>query len=210
MKRITALMLGLVFILSACNNEIDELETFYVKFQETLDVESEISEISDDFNRLENRRGQIQEDLSTAERSELNEMSESLAENTSERLELINEESSVMEESRTAAEESEELIGDISNEDYRQQAEALIAAADDRYAKHGELMESFKNVLGSEEELFEYLQGAENLSQDDIDDQINTLNEEYDRLTALQEEYSTATDRLNEVKREVYEILDES
>lgn len=210
MKRITALMLGLVFILSACNNEIDELETFYVKFQETLDVESEISEISDDFNRLENRRGQIQEDLSTAERSELNEMSESLAENTSERLELINEESSVMEESRTAAEESEELIGDISNEDYRQQAEALIAAADDRYAKHGELMESFKNVLGSEEELFEYLQGAENLSQDDIDDQINTLNEEYDGLTALQEEYSTATDRLNEVKREVYEILDES
>lgn len=210
MKRITALILGLVFILSACNNEIDELETFYVKFQETLDVESEISEISDDFNRLENRRGQIQEDLSTAERSELNEMSESLAENTSERLELINEESSVMEESRTAAEESEELIGDISNEDYRQQAEALIAAADDRYAKHGELMESFKNVLGSEEELFEYLQGAENLSQDDIDDQINTLNEEYDRLTALQEEYSTATDRLNEVKREVYEILDES
>ena len=210
MKRITALILGLVFILSACNNEIDELETFYVKFQETLDVESEISEISDDFNRLENRRGQIQEDLSTAERSELNEMSESLAENTSERLELINEESSVMEESRTAAEESEELIGDISNEDYRQQAEALIAAADDRYAKHGELMESFKNVLGSEEELFEYLQGDENLSQDDIDDQINTLNEEYDRLTALQEEYSTATDRLNEVKREVYEILDES
>lgn len=210
MKRITALMLGLVFILSACNNEIDELETFYVKFQETLDVESEISEINDNFNRLENRRGQIQEDLSTAERSELNEMSESLAENTSERLELINEESSVMEESRTAAEESEELIGDISNEDYRQQAEALIAAADDRYAKHGELMESFKNVLGSEEELFEYLQGAENLSQDDIDDQINTLNEEYDRLTALQEEYSTATDRLNEVKREVYEILDES
>lgn len=210
MKRITALILGLVFILSACNNEIDELETFYVKFQETLDVESEISEINDNFNRLENRRGQIQEDLSTAERSELNEMSESLAENTSERLELINEESSVMEESRTAAEESEELIGDISNEDYRQQAEALIAAADDRYAKHGELMESFKNVLGSEEELFEYLQGAENLSQDDIDDQINTLNEEYDRLTALQEEYSTATDRLNEVKREVYEILDES
>ncbi|WP_462420369.1 YkyA family protein [Salinicoccus sp. Marseille-QA3877] len=210
MKRITALMLGLVFILSACNNEIDELETFYVKFQETLDVESEISEINDNFNRLENRRGQIQEDLSTAERSELNEMSESLAENTSERLELINEESSVMEESRTAAEESEELIGDISNEDYRQQAEALIAAADDRYAKHGELMESFKNVLGSEEELFEYLQGAENLSQDDIDDQINTLNEEYDGLTALQEEYSTATDRLNEVKREVYEILDES
>lgn len=210
MKRITALMLGLVFILSACNNEIDELETFYVKFQETLDVESEISEISDEFNRLENRRGQIQEDLSTAERSELNEMSESLAENTSERLELINEESSVMEESQTVAEESEELTGDISNEEYHQQAEALIAAADDRYAKHGELMESFKNVLGSEEELFEYLQEAEDLSQDDIDDHINTLNEEYGGLTTLQEEYSTATDRLNEVKREVYEIIDES
>lgn len=210
MKRIAALMMGLVFILSACNNETDELETFYVKFQETLDVELDISDISEDFNRLENRRGQIQGDLSTAERSELNDMSESLAENTEERLELIDEEAEVMEESRTVAAEAEELIGDISNEEYRQQAEALIAAGDDRYEKHDELMETFRSVLSSEQELFEYLQQDENLSQDDIDDHINTLNEEYDGLTALQEEYSTATERLNEVKNEVYEIFNES
>lgn len=210
MKRIAALMMGLVFILSACNNEIDELETFFVKFQETLDVESEISDISDDFNRLENRRGQIQEDLSTAERGELSDMSGSLAENTAERFELIDEEAAVMEESQAVAAEAEELIGDISNEDYRQQAEALIAAADDRYAKHDELMEAFRSVLNSEEELFEYLQEDENLSQDDIDDHINTLNEEYDGLTVLQEEYETATERLNEVKNEVYGIFNES
>src|SRR5699024_4207840 len=105
MKRIAALMMGLVFILSACNNEIDELETFFVKFQETLDVESEISDISDDFNRLENRRGQIQEDLSTAERGELSDMSGSLAENTAERFDMIDEEASVMEESQARSEE---------------------------------------------------------------------------------------------------------
>ncbi|HIV82756.1 MAG TPA: YkyA family protein [Candidatus Salinicoccus merdavium] len=210
MKRIAALMMGLVFILSACNNEIDELETFFVKFQETLDVESEISDISDDFNRLENRRGQIQEDLSTAERGELSDMSGSLAENTAERFELIDEEAAVMEESQAVAAEAEELIGDISNEEYRQQAEALNAAADDRYAKHDELMEAFRSVLNSEEELFEYLQEDENLSQDDIDDHINTLNEEYDGLTVLQEEYETATERLNEVKNEVYGIFNES
>src|SRR5699024_10902854 len=132
MKRIAALILGLVFILTACNNEIDELETFYVKFQETLDVESEISDISDEFNRLENRRGQIQEDLSAAERSELSDMSESLAENTAERQELIDQETAVMEESKAVAEEAEALVEDISNEDYRQQADALISAADDR------------------------------------------------------------------------------
>ena len=210
MKRIAALMMGLVFILSACNNEIDELETFFVKFQETLDVESEISDISDDFNRLENRRGQIQEDLSTAERGELSDMSGSLAENTAERFELIDEEAAVMEESQAVAAEAEELIGDINNEEYRQQAEALNAAADDRYAKHDELMEAFRSVLNSEEELFEYLQEDENLSQDDIDDHINTLNEEYDGLTVLQEEYETATERLNEVKNEVYGIFNES
>lgn len=209
MKRIVALMVGLVFILTACNSEIDELETFYVKFQETLDVESEISDISDDFNRLESERGQIQEDLSTAERQELSEMSESLAENTSERLELINQEEAVMAESEAVAAESEELIEDISNEDYRQQAEALISAANDRYGIHGELMDAFKSVLNSEEELFGYLQD-EDLSQDDIDDHINTLNEEYDGLTTLQEDYSTATERLNEVKNEVYGIFDES
>src|SRR5699024_10528180 len=133
---------------------IDELETFYVKFQETLDVESEISEISDEFNRLESRRGEIQEELSAAERSELSDMSESLAENTAERRELIEQEAAVMEESEAVAEESEELIENISNEEYRQQAEALIAAADERYTTHAKLMESFNDVLNSEEELF--------------------------------------------------------
>src|SRR5699024_10565458 len=114
-----------------------------------------------------------------------------------------------MEESKAVDEEAEVLVEDISNEDYRQQADALISAADDRYAKHGELMEAFKSVLNGEEELFEYLQD-EDLNQDDIDDHINTLNEEYDGLSVLQEEYATATDRLNEVKNEVYAILDES
>ena len=54
------------------------------------------------------------------------------------------------------------------------------------------------------------MQEDENLSQDDIDDHINTLNEEYDGLTVLQEEYETATERLNEVKNEVYGIFNES
>ncbi|CAM4213228.1 YkyA family protein [Lacicoccus alkaliphilus] len=209
MKKIAGLMMaGLVFLLASCSNEMDELEGFYTEFQETLDIEAEISDISEEYNALENERGRIQDSLPTAERSELTEMGEALADNTEERLGLIREEQEVMAASEEQAAEASEEIDDISNAEYRQQAEALIAAADERYDVHDELMGAFESVLGSEMNLFEHLQ-TEELNQDTIDDRINTLNEEYEALSILQSEFATATERLNEVKDEVYSIFAE-
>ncbi len=209
MKKIAGIvMASLVFMLASCSNEMDELESFYTEFQETLDIESEIGEISEEYNTLESERGRIQEDLSAAERSELTEMGEELADNTEARLGLIREEQAVMASSEEKAAEASEGIGEISNEEYRQQAETLIAAAEERYDVHDDLMDIFETVLDSEKGLFEHLQ-TEELSQDTIDDRINTLNEEYEGLSVLQNEFATATERLNEVKDEVYSIIAE-
>lgn len=209
MKKIAGLMMAsLFFILAACSNEMDELEGFYTEFQETLEIEAEISDISEQYNALENERGQIQENLSTAERSELVEMGENLVENTEARLGLIREEEAVMASSEERASEASEQVDNISNEEYRQQAEALIVAADERYVAHGDLMDTFETVLDSEMGLFEHLQ-SEELSQDTIDDRINTLSEEYETLSELQTGFATATERLNEVKNEVYSIFAE-
>lgn len=209
MKKITGLMMAsMFFILAACSNEMDELENFYVEFQETIDIESEIGDISEEYNLLEQERGQIQENLSTADRGELSEMGADLVDNTNARLGLINDEQEVMEASETQAMEAADEIENIGNEDYRQQAEALIAAADERYEAHTDLMDMFGTVLDSEIVLFEHLQ-TEDLSQDTIDDRINTLNEEYEGLSEQQDAFATATERLNEVKDEVYSIFAE-
>ena len=209
MRKIAGFMMaGLIFILGACSSEMDELEDFYMEFQETLEIEEEIRDISSDYNALENERGQIQDNLSTAERSELTEMGEALEANTEERLGLIRAEEAVMAESEEKAAEAAEGIEDIDNEEYRRHAEGLITAADERYDVHGDLMGVFERVLDKEMGLFEHLQ-SEELSQDTIDDRINTLNEEYEALTEMQDEFATATERLNEVKNEVYSIFAE-
>lgn len=209
MRKIAGSMIaGLIFILGACSSEMDELEDFYTDFQETLEIEEEIRDISSDYNALENERGRIQDNLSTAERSELTDMGEALETNTEERLELIRAEEAVMAESEEKAAEAAEGIEDIDNEEYRQHAEGLITAADERYDVHDDLMNVFGRVLDKEMGLFEHLQ-SEELSQDTIDDRINTLNEEYEALTETQDEFATATERLNEVKNEVYSIFAE-
>lgn len=209
MRKIAGSMIaGLIFILGACSSEMDELEDFYTDFQETLEIEEEIRDISSDYNALENERGRIQDNLSTAERGELTDMGEALETNTEERLELIRAEEAVMAESEEKAAEAAEGIEDIDNEEYRQHAEGLITAADERYDVHDDLMNVFGRVLDKEMGLFEHLQ-SEELSQDTIDDRINTLNEEYEALTETQDEFATATERLNEVKNEVYSIFAE-
>lgn len=198
----------LLFILGGCSNDTDELKTFYEDFQDTVRAESDLNDIADSFNRLENERSGFQEDLSNAAVDEIDEISENLIENTDERIEVINEEQTLMDESKAAAESSRETFELISDEEHISQAEALLEAADVRYEAHDDLMSQFETTLNAEKSVFEFLNEGD-VSQDTIDEKINALNEEYEKLSQLQDDLSSATARVNELKAEIREIINE-
>ncbi|WP_017548399.1 YkyA family protein [Salinicoccus carnicancri] len=205
-KMIAGLGLTVLFI-AGCSSDEDELLDFYNAFQETVEVEKEIETVSEEFNSLESEKGELQESLQDASREELPEISSELVENTEARIDQLDAEAGVMGDSRSRMETSTQYIEEISNETNRDKAESLVEAMEARYQAHGDMIESYKSVLENEKEIFEYL-GEEDVSQDEVDERLNGLNEQYQEVEDTGAAFSEETEKVNELKKEIQDVIE--
>ncbi|TVT29060.1 hypothetical protein FO441_01940 [Salinicoccus cyprini] len=202
MKKLLGGLLIFSVVLTGCSSDEDELMDFYNAFQETVEVEKEIGDVTARFDELEAEKAELQESLETASIEELPEISADLVENTEARVAQLDEEVAIMAESRSRMETSEQYISKISNESNQEQAQSLVDAMKERYSAHGEMIGSYKTVLESERSIFEYL-GEEDISQDEVDERLNNLNEEYQQVQEDAQTFSEQTENVNEIKREI-------
>lgn len=205
-KMIAGLGLAVLFV-AGCSSDEDELLDFYNAFQETVEVEKEIETVSEEFNSLENEKGELQESLQDASEEELPKVSSELVENTDARIDQLDAEAGVMGESRSRMETSTQYIEEISNETNRDKAESLVEVMDARYQAHGDMIESYKSVLESEKEVFEYL-GEEDVSQDEVDERLNSLNGQYEKVEETSAAFSEETGKVNELKKEIEDLIE--
>ncbi|GAB3069192.1 YkyA family protein [Salinicoccus sesuvii] len=202
MKKLFGSLLIFSVALAGCSSSEDELRDFYNAFQETVQVEKGIGDATAEFEELEAEKAELQASLETATREELSEISAELVDNTDERMSQLDEEVSIMAESRSRMEAAEQYISEISNETSQEQAQSLVSAMEERYSAHGEMIGSYKTVLNSENDIFEYL-GEEDISQDEVDERLNNLNEEYQQVQEDAQTFSDQTENVNEIKREI-------
>lgn len=202
MKKLLGSLLIFSVVLAGCSSDEDELKDFYNAFQETVQVEKEIGDVTAGFDELETEKADLQESLETASREELPEISADLVDNTDARVAQLDEEVSIMAESRNRMEAAEQYISEISNETSQEQAQSLVDAMEERYSAHGEMIGSYKLVLESESSIFEYL-GEEDISQDEVDERLNNLNEEYQQVQEDAQTFSDQTESVNEIKKEI-------
>jgi outer membrane murein-binding lipoprotein Lpp len=207
MKKILAALAISAIILAGCSNEEEQLEAFYNDFQETVKSEEDMQDINEEFSALETEREELQEELTEADEEALQDISKELIDNTKGREELIEDENSVMTASQEEAESSKATLEEVEDESFKEEGELLLEAADERYEAHSAMLEQLSTTLDAEKSVFEYLQEG-NITQDDLDERINELNEEYEELTTLQNDFDTATNRVNELKGEIRELID--
>src|SRR5699024_9990492 len=112
-----------------------------------------------------------------------------------------------MGESRSSMETSTQYIEEISNETNRDKAESLVEVMEARYQTHGDMIESYKSVLESEKEVFEYL-GEEDVSQDEVDERLNSLNGQYEKVEEPSAAFSEETGKVNELKKEIEDLIE--
>jgi len=206
MKKLLAGLMLAVVMVAGCSSEEDELTDFYNAFQETVEVEKEIEPLTEEFNSLEEEKSELQQSLEDTSRDELPDISAQLVENTESRIEQLDAEASVMEDSRNAMESSRQYVEEISNESYKEKAQSLIDSMESRFTAHGETISSYKSVLEGEKEVFEYL-GGEDISQDEVDQRLNSLNEEYQTVEDNTSAFSEETDKVNDIKQEIEELI---
>lgn len=206
MKKMIAGLVLAMMVTAGCSSDEDELLDFYNAFQKTVEVEKEIETVSEEFDSLESEKGELQESLENASREELPEISAQLVENTDARIEQLDAEVAVMGDSRSRMETSRQYIEEISNGSNREKAESLVEAMDARYKAHGDMIGSYKAVLESEREIFEYL-GEEDVSQDEVDERLNSLSEEYQQVEENAAAFGEETEKVNEIKKEIEDVI---
>lgn len=206
MKKIVFLIAMMTLVLAACGDNKEEYRAFYTELETPINVESDIQDISSEYDALEADKRSHQEEVNTADRERLTELSATLLENTENRASLVDDERAIMEESASSLDTLRELASDIPVEDYQTDADALIELMEARYTAHGEMMDATEEMLEKELELFTTY-GNDDLAQDQIDALLDELSELYANVNETSDSYHESTAAVNEKRSEILDTI---
>lgn len=206
-KKFIVLLGGAALFLSACSNAESELNDFYDAFTGSLTEEKGLGELNEQYNELEGSKASMQEELNNADIKEINSISEELQTNTAERLELLEEERGLIADSDEAFEDAREAAEDISNEEYKKEADSLVTAMNARFDAHKTMTDTYTEALQAEDALFEYL-GNEDIAQDEVDEHLNKIAEYSEPINEASERFASETEKINQLKGEIEQILE--
>lgn len=207
MKKFILLLGSAALFLSACSNAESELNDFYDEFTGSLGEEQGLAELNEQYNELEGTKAALQEELNNADIEEINGISEELQTNTEERLELLEEERALIVDSNEAFEDAREAAADISNEEYKKEADSLVSAMNARFEAHETMTDTYTEALEAEQKLFEYL-GEEEITQDAVDEHLNKIAEYSEPINKASESFAAETEKINQLKGEIEQILE--
>ncbi|CDZ99305.1 Putative cell-wall binding lipoprotein [Jeotgalicoccus saudimassiliensis] len=207
MKKLILMLGGAALFLSACSSAEAELNEFYDAFTGSLSEEQGLGELNDQYNELEGKKASLQEDLNNADIEAINNISGELQSNTSERLDLLEEERGLIADSKEAFEKAHEKAEEISNEEYKKEADSLVAAMNARFEAHETMTDTYTEALEAEQALFEYL-GEEEITQDAVDEHLNKIAEYSEPINEAAETFSAETEKINQLKGEIEQILE--
>lgn len=207
MKNFILLLGSAVLFLSACSNAESELNDFYDEFTGSLGEEQGLAELNEQYNQLEGAKAALQEELNNADIEEINSISEKLQTNTDERLQLLEEERSLIADSNEAFEDARAAAENISKEEYKKEADSLVSAMNARFNAHGTMTDTYTEALETEQALFEYL-GEEDITQDTVDEHLNKIAEYSEPINEAAESFSAETQKVNQLKGEIEQILE--
>ena len=206
MKKIALLITFMTLILVGCGDNKEEYRAFYTSLETPINIESDIQEISTQYDSLESQKSEYQEEVNTADRTRLSELSGLLLENTAERAHLVEEERAIMNESENSLTDIRALAESIPVEAYQNDAFELIELMEARYDAHEEMQFAIEDMLSIEETLFETY-ASDTLSQDDIDELLEELSDHYLAVNNTSEAYHESTSAVNQKRSTIMDTL---
>ncbi|GAE28027.1 hypothetical protein JCM9140_4213 [Halalkalibacter wakoensis JCM 9140] len=81
--------------------------------------------------------------------------------------------------------------------------EELIEAMNDRYNHYQTLYDHYEDAITLDKQLFEMLKDEE-LTMEILQEQIDEVNEAYEKVSDSKQQFNESTDAYNELKREFY------
>ncbi|WP_082892646.1 YkyA family protein [Rossellomorea aquimaris] len=195
-----------IFVLMGCIGGSSPEENIYNILEETFTKEDQYVKVQKPLQELEEKEKEIYTqimDLSMKEFKKIESLSNDALENIEKRKEYIEKENKSMNEASEEFANIEEYVGKIKNEDLKKEAEVLQKTMKERYELHEKLTSSYLEALTLDKKLYELFK-KEDLTIEELEKQITSINKQYEKVESLNKEYNSKTEEFNKYKQDFY------
>lgn len=177
----------------------------YEHLEEAVHLETGFAEQQEKIAALEQEEQEIYQEISDLEKLEdIIALADQAIQNIEERYERVELEKESIHNAREEFEKIEPLINDIKDDDVKDKAEELYEVMKRRYDIYQDLYKSYVDSLDEEKSLYTSLK-RENYSQEEYREQIQTINELYQEVIHVNDQFNENTKLYNSLKKEFYE-----
>lgn len=196
-----------LFLLTGCVKSPEE--TLFTTYEEATLLEKEIPTYNQKLIELEGVESTLYTQIvSEGEESNANIQSviESALQNCKDRKDLLDKESSAIEDSYNKSIESEDKIKKLEDDKAIEQGEKVQKLFKDRYDTFKSLEKNYRATIDAEEMLYNLLK-AESQDLREIESRIGEINSLYETNRSTQETFTTLSTQLNTEKNVFYDLI---
>lgn len=207
-KKLHFLLAAAVVLLSGCLGKESAETQLYKVMEKAVKAEQQFEAQQDPLVELETKEKAIFDKimgLGLKEYSQISTLSDEALAIVEKRKEHITLERESLEESRKQFEEASSILKKITKPDLKEKAELLYKTMKERYKTHEMLYKEYMNALEGDHRLYTSLK-AKDVSLENLEGQVNTLNEYYTGILQANEKFNELTEKYNKEKLDFYKL----
>ncbi|MBN8191627.1 YkyA family protein [Bacillus sp. NTK074B] len=195
-----------VFLLMGCVGGSTPEEDLYKVLEETVAKESQYVDVQKPLQESEKKEKELYSkimDLGMKQYDQIVKLSDEALENINKREEYIKKERKSMNQANDEFEGAEEYITELETEELKKEAKKLNETMTERYQVHDKLTSSYLEALSLDKELYNMFK-KKDLKMEELEKQIASINEQYEKIVKFNKDYNTKTDEFNKLKQDFY------
>lgn len=197
-----------VFILSGCISEKSAAEKLYKALEKVAAAEKQFEEQQEPLSVLEKQEKDIYNKimaLGMKQHDEIVKLADEALVMVEKREDHLIKETESIKKSEEEFKKVGEIKEQLEEPKQKQKADELSDIMLKRYQVHNQLAKDYSEALAKDKELYTMLKNI-NISFEELEKQVTSLNETYQKVLKVNEEFNTLTDQYNAKKLEFYQV----
>ncbi|MFO3688154.1 YkyA family protein [Staphylococcus felis] len=207
-KKTVGVALATTFLLAACNNDDEHIESYNDGLQQIQKVETPIQDVSQQMQKLESEKEKQMKKISGSNIPDVQDEVQKVLDNDQKIEEQLNKEKNAVQKSKEEFEKIKKESAKIEDEDTKKEFDDFNKAMTNKYEKHEAYLKEYENVLAKEKDLFQYFQGQSG-TQDIVDQKSKALADVQKDMSQKVKAYTDAVKKTQREQRDIQQYLNE-
>lgn len=195
-------------IISGCVSEQTAAEKLYKALEKVAAAEKQFEEQQEPLTVLEKQEKDIYNQIMTLgmkQHDEIVKLSDEALVMIEKREDHIKKETESIKKSEETFKKVRDIKEQLEEPEQKKKADELYEIMMKRYQAHSQLSKDYSEALTKDKELYTMLKNK-NISFKELENQVTTLNETYQKVLKVNEKFNTLTDQYNAKKLEFYQV----